>query len=222
MIIRKRKTRNSFPKGLKVGRKQILAGEVVDMNKDMEAQRVKILEGAIKAFNEKGLKFTMDDLAKVLGMSKKTIYKIYDDKEDMFLAMVDYCFDKIKESEQAIINDDSLPTIEKISRILGVLPESYMEIDFRQLFTLKEKYPNTYKHVEERLESGWEGTIALINQGIEEGVVRPINVSLFKTMLEATIEQFFQRDILIANGISYTQALEDVVGIMVKGIAIRK
>lgn len=192
------------------------------MNKDMEAQRVKILEGAIKAFNEKGLKFTMDDLAKVLGMSKKTIYKIYDDKEDMFLAMVDYCFDKIKESEQAIINDDSLPTIEKISRILGVLPESYMEIDFRQLFTLKEKYPNTYKHVEERLESGWEGTIALINQGIEEGVVRPINVSLFKTMLEATIEQFFQRDILIANGISYTQALEDVVGIMVKGIAIRK
>ncbi len=192
------------------------------MNKDMEAQRVKILEGAIKAFNEKGLKFTMDDLAKVLGMSKKTIYKIYDDKEDMFLAMVDYCFDKIKESEQAIINDDSLPTIEKISRILGVLPESYMEIDFRQLFTLKEKYPNTYKHVEERLESGWEGTIALINQGIEEGVVRPINVSLFKTMLEATIEQFFQRDILIANGISYTQALEDVVGIMVKGIAVRK
>lgn len=189
------------------------------MNKDVEGQKVKILEGAIKAFNEKGLKFTMDDLAKVLGMSKKTIYKIYDDKEDMFLAMVDYCFDKIKESEQAIINDDSLSTIEKINRILGVLPESYMEIDFRQLFTLKEKYPATYKHVEERLESGWEGTIALINKGIEEGTVRPINISLFKTMLEATIEQFFQRDILITNGITYTQALEEVVNIMVKGIA---
>ena len=192
------------------------------MNKDMEAQKIKILEGAIKAFNEKGLKFTMDDLAKVLGMSKKTIYKIYDDKEDMFLAMVDYCFDKIKESEQAIINDKNMTTIEKINKILGVLPESYMEIDFRQLFSLKEKYPATYKHVEERLENGWEGTIALINQGIKEGAVRPINIQLFKVMLEATIEQFFQRDILIANGIAYTEALDEVVGILVNGITSKQ
>ena len=37
-------------------------------------QKEVILEGTIKAFNEKGLKFTMDDVAKILGMSKKTIY----------------------------------------------------------------------------------------------------------------------------------------------------
>ena len=29
-------------------------------------QKVVILEGTIKAFNEKGLKFTMDDVAKIL------------------------------------------------------------------------------------------------------------------------------------------------------------
>ena len=73
-----------------------------------DEQKIKILEGAIVAFNEKGLKFTMDDLASVLGMSKKTIYKIYRDKEEMFYAMVDYCFDKIKESEDEVINDPRL------------------------------------------------------------------------------------------------------------------
>ena len=63
-------------------------------------QKEVILEGTIKAFNEKGLKFTMDDVAKILGMSKKTIYTVFRDKESMFLAMVDYMFDSIKESEQ--------------------------------------------------------------------------------------------------------------------------
>ena len=52
-------------------------------------QKEVILEGTIKAFNEKGLKFTMDDVAKILGMSKKTIYTVFRDKESMVLAMVD-------------------------------------------------------------------------------------------------------------------------------------
>lgn len=181
----------------------------------------KILEATIKVFNRKGLKFTMDDIASELSMSKKTIYTVFRDKESMFFAMVDYCFDKIKESENEILSDDSLSTVEKIRGVLAVLPSGYKDVDFRQLYTLKDKYPNTYSRVEERLETGWEKTIALINQGIEEGSIRPVNVNLLKSMLEATIEQFFQRDILIRNQINYAEALEEVVNILVDGIVKR-
>ena len=181
----------------------------------------KILEATIKVFNRKGLKFTMDDISSELSMSKKTIYTVFRDKESMFFAMVDYCFDKIKESENEILSDDSLSTVEKIRGVLAVLPSGYKDVDFRQLYTLKDKYPNTYSRVEERLETGWEKTIALINQGIEEGSIRPVNVNLLKSMLEATIEQFFQRDILIRNQISYAEALEEVVNILVDGIVKR-
>lgn len=181
----------------------------------------KILEATIKVFNRKGLKFTMDDIASELSMSKKTIYTVFRDKESMFFAMVDYCFDKIKESESELLSDDSLSTVEKIRGVLAVLPSGYKDVDFRQLYTLKDKYPNTYSRVEERLETGWEKTIALINQGIEEGSIRPVNVNLLKSMLEATIEQFFQRDILIRNQISYAEALEEVVNILVDGIVKR-
>lgn len=52
--------------------------------------RQTILEGTIRAFNRKGLKFTMDDVAKELSMSKKTIYTVFRDKESLFFAMVDY------------------------------------------------------------------------------------------------------------------------------------
>ena len=41
----------------------------------------KILEATIKVFNRKGLKFTMDDIASELSMSKKTIYTVLREKE---------------------------------------------------------------------------------------------------------------------------------------------
>ena len=138
--------------------------------------RETILQGTLDAFNEKGLKFTMDDVARALGMSKKTIYTVFRDKETMFLAMVDYMFDSIKESEQAIMDDASLGTEEKIRRIMGVMPEGYRDVDFRQLYLLKDKYPEVYKQVEKRLETGWETTIALLQQGMEEGIVRKIDI----------------------------------------------
>ena len=180
--------------------------------------REMILEGTIKAFNRKGLKFTMDDIARELAISKKTIYTVFADKESLFLAMVDYMFDHIKESEAAVVQDTSLSTVEKIKKILGVMPEGYKEVDFRQLYLLRERYPAIYKRVEERLETGWETSIALIEQGIAEGVIRPVRIPLLKMMLEAALEQFFQRDILLRNQISYQEALTEVVDILVEGI----
>ena len=123
----------------------IISGAWIDMNE----QKERILKGTIQAFNEKGLKFTMDDLARILGMSKKTIYVEFTDKNSLFLAMVDYLFDGIKESEEEIINNTDIDIVDKITTMLGVLPESYKDIDLRQLYMLKDKYPVTvsYTHL---------------------------------------------------------------------------
>ncbi len=75
--------------------------------------------------------------------------------------------------------------------------------------------------MEERLETGWENTIALLEQGMREGVVRKVDIPIVKMMMEAAIEQFFQRDILLQNGITYMDALDEVVGILVDGIRTR-
>ena len=165
-----------------------------------------ILEATIKAFQKKGLKFTMDDLASLLGISKKTIYTVFPDKNSLVLEMVDYCFSSIKESEQKVLQDLS--------------PEGYRELDLRQLYQLKERYPEVYEKVKSRLETGWESTISLLEQGITEGKIRNIQIPILKTMMEATLEQFFQRDVLVQNGISYHEALDEVVSILIDGITI--
>lgn len=194
----------------------IISGAWIDMNE----QKERILKGTIQAFNEKGLKFTMDDLARILGMSKKTIYVEFTDKNSLFLAMVDYLFDGIKESEEEIINNTDIDIVDKITTMLGVLPESYKDIDLRQLYMLKDKYPVIYKRVEERFENGWQQTIELLKEAMEEGKVRKVNVDIFKMMMEAALEQFFQRDILIYNSLSYEEGLKEVVGILMNGIKL--
>lgn len=188
---------------------------------DRTKQQEHILEGTIRVFNKKGLKFTMDDLAHELGMSKKTIYVSYKEKNELFFDMVDYLFDNIAEKKEEVLNDSKLSTTEKVKKILGVMPESYSEIDFRQLYMLRDKYPDIYRKVEERLETGWEDTISLIEKGIKEGVIRDIPIFLVKTMLESSLEQFFSRDILLKNKMTYNEALAGVVDIIVDGIAVR-
>ena len=88
------------------------------MNKELKEN---IMQGTLQAFNQKGLKFTMDDIAKILGISKKTIYQVFRDKEALFLETVDYLFDRIKDSEQKIVENPEMDTLQKIHTILGVM-----------------------------------------------------------------------------------------------------
>lgn len=191
----------------------------MERGESLELQE-QILEETLKIFNEKGLKFTMDDIAHDLGISKKTIYTVFQTKEQLFLTMVDYIFDGIKESEQQVMGNDELDVISKIRSIFKVMPERYSEIDFRQLYQLKDKYPKIYKKVEKRLETGWENTIALLEQGMEQGVIRNVHIPIVKMMLESTLEQFFQRDVLVANHMTYQEALDEVVDIIMDGIVV--
>ena len=191
------------------------------IQKDTQELKKDIMEACIALFNKKGLKFTMDDVATYCHISKKTMYVVFNDKEELFFAMVDYLFDGIKESKEAVLNDPSLSTLEKVKRILGAMPESYNEIDFEKMYLLKEKYPKTYEKVEKRLETEWETTIALLQKGQAEGVIKSVNIPLVKLIYEASIEQFFKRDVLVANNIPYKTAVDEVVDILIGGISAR-
>jgi len=182
----------------------------------------KILLSTVGLFNRKGLKFTMDDLAHELGMSKKTIYAYFPDKKTLLDEMVDDCFDAIKESQAEVLKREGLTTSERLRGVLTAMPEHLAGIDLQALYILKDKYPKIYQHVEERLESEWEPTIALIEQGISEGCFRPFPIPVFRTMMQAALEQFFQRDVLVKNGLTYQMGLNAVVDILIDGIAAKE
>ena len=180
----------------------------------------KIIEGGMVVYKRKGPKFTMDDLANELSMSKKTIYTVYRDKKALLYDMIEYTFDEIKEAERAVVEDESLDTLGKLRGVLAVMPEGFREIDFSMVGSVRDKYPELYKRVNERLESGWDTTIMLLKKGMEEGIFREVNVTVFQVVYEATVERFLHGTELKKNHVKYIDALNELTDIMIEGIKI--
>ncbi|MBR6003820.1 MAG: TetR/AcrR family transcriptional regulator [Lachnospiraceae bacterium] len=181
-----------------------------------------IKKNCMEVYKEKGLKFTMDDIARRCRISKKTLYIVFKDKEALFVEMVNDMFDEVKECESEVMKDDSLKTEAKLRKLLGVLPKSYSELDFAVMYSLRDKYPSIYDALANRLETGWEPTFKLIEKGQKEGVFRKdVHVPIIKTMFEASLERFFEQDLLVKNSIEYKQALKEITDIIVDGILVK-
>ncbi len=178
----------------------------------------KIIDAVIEEFNDKGLKFTMDDIAKRLGISKRTLYTVVRDKEALFLEAVDTVFSAIKQSEREIVANDTIDLLEKLKRILIVMPERYRTIDFRQLYDLKIKFPRIYAKVENRLETDWDATFQIMEQAMEEGVIHKISLPIFQAMFTGTIEYYLSRTVLLDSEITYEDAVAKMLDILIYGV----
>lgn len=178
----------------------------------------RILEGALDVYRAKGAKFTMDDLAAALSMSKKTIYTIFPDKKTLLMNMVDYTFDCIKKEKEKALQISDLSVVDRFRAILSVMPEQFAGLDFTQIYSMKDRYPECYARIAQRLESDWELTIATLREGIRSGEFRHVDELIFQMMYESATERFLNGSELKDNGIQYMDALNEMVDILVDGI----
>ena len=176
--------------------------------------RTQILDAAAKLFQAEGLGFTMQQVAAALHISKKTIYTVYSDKEALLMGMVDMLFEKIhrRKAELAAL---PLPLEERLRAVIIALPEEYAALDFRQLDALEEKYPTVAARVRRHLETGWEPTMALLEQGIAEKRIRPVNLTVLRRVLTAAFQQLLSG---ANDGSSYAAELDDMMDICRNGI----
>lgn len=177
----------------------------------------KIIETAAELFNDRGLKFTLDELCERMHISKKTIYVYFSCKEDLLLEMTDTAFESIYQRKRNIINED-LPYYEKLKKAMIILPDEMVNTDFRQLEGIRDKYPGVYEKVKYYLEAGWEPVIELIEEGVRNHYLKKVEIPVLKTMVSSSISSFINDGSLEENGISYTDALDSMVNIIINGI----
>ncbi|MEZ5006687.1 MAG: TetR/AcrR family transcriptional regulator [Chitinophagales bacterium] len=140
----------------------------------------KVLDTAHKLFLSIGVRsITMDDLAKELGVSKKTIYQVISNKADL----VKYCVQKeIEETSSKItkITSTSTDAIEEMLLIGAMVIESLKQFNANIIMELKKFYPKVWLLVEKH-HSEFVLNIIKNNllKGINEGLYRPeINVDI--------------------------------------------
>ena len=184
----------------------------------MDQARQKCIDGAIQLCSSQGLDFTMSQLAARLGMSKKTLYVLFDSKEALLLAVVDTMFDAVKADEAKILARQDLSLADKVRQLVVVLPDSYKNLDWSRLQGVEEKYPAVYGRIRQRLESEWEPTLELLRQGMEQGELRPFQPGLLRAVVEGAMEHFLSSDALQREGIGYVQALDGMMDLLMEGI----
>ena len=91
-------------------------------------------------------------------------------------------------------------------------------MDFRQLDALEERYPAVAARVRRHLETGWEPTMRLLEQGITEGRIRPVNLSVLRRVITAAFEQLLSGG---ENGTSYAAELDAMMDILMNGMKER-
>lgn len=149
---------------------------------------------------------TMDDVAKELGMSKKTLYQYVEDKDDLVRktlilhtqSMESLCMNVFKSEENAIL---------QILRIANMMIGLHKEMNPSLLFDLKKYHPDTYilftEHREKTIQTQ---LIDNLNLGILQGMYKKdIKVNLCAGFYMALIEQCISSEIGIISNIPFSE-----------------
>ena len=139
---------------------------------------------------------SMDDIASNLGMSKKTIYQYFKDKDELVEAVVDGVID----TNQCTCNTDRQKAdnaVHEIFLVMDMMVEMFKTMNPSILFDMQKYHPSAYKKFQiHRNEYLYNVCRQNIERGINEELYRPeINVEILaryrvETMLTAFNPEF--------------------------------
>lgn len=180
-----------------------------------------IIADAIKVFMTYGIKsVTMDDVAKHLRMSKKTLYQYVSDKNDL----VKRCLDRDCQITEVRVK-------EVLSKGLNAIEENF-EISKHILEDLKNIHPSIFYDLEKYYPEAWNtmhnlrhefaGSVMKQNmeRGIKEGLYRTdLNVEMMTRLWVARLNLIFDPNLFSLNEFDWVELYRQMFIHHVRGIA---
>ncbi len=182
--------------------------------------RERIVAMASDAFRERGVKgMKMDDLAAQLGISKRTLYELFGDKESLLVACIQY--------NQKIGEQFMLEVMATSNNVLEVILRGYkrsIEVSRKnspQFISEMRKYPKAYEAMASRHDSDAQRTINFFLQGVEQGFFRAdVNYSIYHELVKYWMDVMLTTDIL--HRYTFLEVYESIMLTSLRGIATEK
>ena len=184
-------------------------------------QKERIIAQAMRMFVSQGIKSVrMDDIAQQLGVSKRTLYEFFGDKESLLYLSMEYFFE-CKRLERREACAGARNVLEAMFRVLGCIMED-SEVIHRLLGNLRKFYPGVHERLlregsaKSRCDLG-----NMLRQGISDGLfVETINIDLAISVLYYTASAITDRkDLLLPEGMSEREAFVQIVSNFFRGIS---
>ncbi len=138
----------------------------------IEETRARIIKTASEAFRLRGIKgVTMDDVSHLLGMSKRTLYQVFRDKEELLLA----CLKSHEEEAQRRLERSAEEAKSVLDIVLTVFRMKMEETGKLKFGTFSEifKYPRAEAYLRQERKRKERMAVDFLRRGIDEGFFLP-------------------------------------------------
>lgn len=180
----------------------------------------KILEIASEKIQIYGLKkFTIDEIALELKISKKTIYKYFSSKEEI----IDCFFSTVIESDKENVLEQ-LENKNSVADKLNLLIYSYykFKLPVNVVDESHKFYPKQWEKIEELKRFKLDIFYKVLKEGVSDGQIKEeVDFLILSKMLDNICDTFLDYKFLSDNKMTFKEAINEVVKIILYGIIKR-
>lgn len=182
--------------------------------------RERIILAAVELFTTNGIKsITMDEIAASLGISKRTLYEVFPDKE----TLLEECILKSQKDGDIFVKG----VIETSSNVLEVLLRCYQwsierfHATNKKFFEDIKKYPKAYQLMKNNRNGSSEDTVNFFKEGVKQGIFRDdVNFAIINLLVRDQLDLLMNSD--ICNEYSFLEVYESIMFTFLRGISTEK
>lgn len=187
----------------------------------MNNQKVEITLIVLEGFKKFGFKsVTMDDLAREAGVSKKTIYELFKDKDELVMECVKLMLTRNQEETNLAFSKNK-NAVEQLMSILNIMEKLIRGMNVVGYLDLQRYFPKAFKYLQDYKSNYMNNCIAEnLKQGIKEGYFREdIDVDIVSKFRMESALIIFQGNVFPASEYDIIKVNNQLFATYVYGIA---
>ncbi|MCB0395986.1 MAG: TetR/AcrR family transcriptional regulator [Flavobacteriales bacterium] len=187
-------------------------------------QKDMILQKSMALFFRCGIKsVTMDDVARELAISKKTLYKFVNDKTDLVKQVMTVNL----EQDQCVFEElftSGLNAIDELFEVTKVINEKLTDFHPSIHYDLNKYYPEAWAlYTQHKLEFIYQCMVRNMENGIKEGLYRDnLNVSVIARIYITRMEDMFNPEVFPPDLYEFNTVYLELMRYHIRGIASEK
>ena len=177
--------------------------------------REKIIAEALHEINRRGADFHMDDLARNLRISKRTLYEHFSSKQEIIEKSMLSLIDDIHEQHVALLANTEMTTEEKIINFFNV---NISVLSVRKTDEILRKMPEVCAALEERRRMDWALLSQLFEQAQQEDSFKEVDKFLLIHMLHSASDDILEYFDESEHESSFSEYMEKCIRVILYGI----
>ena len=190
-------------------------------NDQAPALRARILGAGKELFLSRGfVRVTADEIAAQIGISKATLYKEFESKEEILRAVVRDFMNEIIGRVEALIHDDTMSFVERLVALFAFVGGRISQFGPLLVRDLQKSAPLVWKEIDDfRRDKILTNFKIILAAGHKQGLFRgDIDMDLLLRMFLKLVEEFVNPAEILRSGRTPAETFESVIKVFFQGI----